>query len=173
LDLTLLLEGAIPYLQDCGWIPPQPSPEVMEWLGDVLEMVLKYLNKMEDVVPETELIFRFDPEKSLSEPALQEALAEESTVEVIQEFYRRIQQHKVLDLEIYKGVVSEVKEKTGRKGKDLFHPIRLALTARGSGPELDKLIPIFEKGNQLDLPTPILPVKKRVEKVLSHLQSSP
>ena len=140
-------------------------------------MVLKYLNKMEDVVQETDLIFRFDPEKSLSEPALQETLAEESTVEVIQEFHNCIQQHKVLDLETYKGVVSEVKEKTGQKGKSLFHPIRLALTARGSGPELDKLIPILEKGNQLDLPASILPVRERVREVLNllhdHLRNQP
>lgn len=168
-DLTLLTELAIPYLQDCRWIPPRPSPEVKEWLGRVLETVLKYLNKMEDVVQETDLSFRFDPEKSLSEPALQETLAKTGTVEVIQEFHNRIQQHKGLDLETYKGVVSEVKEKTGLKGKSLFHPIRLALTARSSGPELDKLIPIFEKGSQLDLPIQILPVRERGGKVLDHL----
>ena len=85
----------------------------------------------------------------------------------------RIQRHKVLDLETYKSVVSEVKEKTGRKGKSLFHPIRLALTARSSGPELDKLIPILEKGHQLDLPVPILPVKERVEKVYGHIRNQP
>jgi glutamyl-tRNA synthetase len=173
MDLTLLAEGATPYLQDCGWIPPEPSPEVKEWLGSVLEMLLKYLNKMEDVVQEADLIFRFDPEESLSEPALQETLANESTVEVIQEFHDRIQRHQVLDAETYKGVVSEVKEKTGQKGKSLFHPIRLALTARGSGPELDKLIPILEKGNQLDLPVPILPVRERVREVYDHLRNQP
>ena len=30
-------------------------------------------------------------------------------------------------------------EKTNRKGKDLFHPIRLALTAQEKGPELRKI----------------------------------
>ena len=173
MDFTLLAQGAAPYLQACGWIPPEPTPEVKEWLGSVLEMLLKYLNKMEDVVQESDLIFRFEPEKSLSEPGLQETLAEESTVEVIQEFHNRIQQHKVLDSETYKSVVSEVKEKTGQKGKSLFHPIRLALTARTSGPELDKLVPILEKGAQLDLPVPILPVRERVEKVYDHLRNQP
>ena len=32
---------------------------------------------------------------------------------------------------------------TGRKGRDLFHPLRLALTARESGPELKKLLPLI------------------------------
>ena len=36
-----------------------------------------------------------------------------------------------------------VKEKTGRKGRDLFHPIRLALTGLEQGPELKMLLPVL------------------------------
>ena len=36
-----------------------------------------------------------------------------------------------------------VKEKTGRKGRDLFHPIRLALTGCEQGPELKMLLPVL------------------------------
>jgi glutamyl-tRNA synthetase len=32
---------------------------------------------------------------------------------------------------------------TGKKGRDLFHPLRLALTARESGPEMKKLLPLI------------------------------
>ncbi|MEX0923305.1 MAG: glutamate--tRNA ligase [Rhodovibrionaceae bacterium] len=36
-----------------------------------------------------------------------------------------------------------LKEKTGRKGKALFHPLRLALTGREQGPELKTLLPLI------------------------------
>lgn len=36
-----------------------------------------------------------------------------------------------------------LKARTGRKGKDLYHPLRLALTARDSGPELAALLPLI------------------------------
>lgn len=36
-----------------------------------------------------------------------------------------------------------VKAKTGRKGKDLFHPLRLALTGTDHGPEMKTLLPII------------------------------
>ncbi len=39
--------------------------------------------------------------------------------------------------------VGHLKEKTGRKGKDLFLPLRLALTGRRRGPEMDKLLPLL------------------------------
>lgn len=39
--------------------------------------------------------------------------------------------------------VNEVKNKTGKKGKELFHPIRKALTAQENGPELKILLPLI------------------------------
>lgn len=36
-----------------------------------------------------------------------------------------------------------LKERTGRKGRDLFHPLRLALTGREQGPELKMLLPVL------------------------------
>lgn len=39
-----------------------------------------------------------------------------------------------------------VKQQTGRKGKALFHPLRLALTGRENGPELKTLLPLIGPG---------------------------
>ena len=38
-----------------------------------------------------------------------------------------------------------IKNKTGKKGKDLFKPIRLALTGKEKGPELKYLLPLLTK----------------------------
>ena len=38
-----------------------------------------------------------------------------------------------------------VKSATGKKGRALFHPLRLALTGRESGPELKLLLPLLER----------------------------
>ena len=39
--------------------------------------------------------------------------------------------------------VNDLKAKTGRKGRALFHPLRLALTGREDGPELARLLPLI------------------------------
>ena len=36
-----------------------------------------------------------------------------------------------------------VKDATGRKGKELFLPLRLALTGRDHGPEMKDLLPLI------------------------------
>jgi nondiscriminating glutamyl-tRNA synthetase len=63
----------------------------------------------------------------------------------------------------FKELINEVKAETGVKGKDLFHPVRILLTGAHSGPEFDKLIPLFEEGSQLALPVRVMSVRERVE----------
>ncbi|MBL1256666.1 glutamate--tRNA ligase [Methylocystis sp. Sn-Cys] len=45
--------------------------------------------------------------------------------------------------------VGDVKTATGRKGKALFHPLRLALTGEESGPELAALLPLIGRATAL------------------------
>ena len=42
-----------------------------------------------------------------------------------------------------------VAAETGAKGRGLFHPLRLALTGRGDGPELKKLLPLIGRAKAL------------------------
>jgi len=42
--------------------------------------------------------------------------------------------------EPWKGLTEAVKEATGKRGRELFHPLRLALTGRESGPEMAGLV---------------------------------
>lgn len=39
--------------------------------------------------------------------------------------------------------IEQVKKQTGKKGRDLFHPLRLALTGLSDGPELKRLLPFI------------------------------
>ena len=64
--------------------------------------------------------------------------------------------------ERFKAIMNEVKTKSGAKGKDLFHPVRIVVTGSHSGPEFDKLIPILEEGSKLPLPKHVMNVGERV-----------
>jgi glutamyl-tRNA synthetase len=43
----------------------------------------------------------------------------------------------------WKTWTDAVKAETGKKGRALFHPLRLAITGRGAGPELGALLPLI------------------------------
>jgi glutamyl-tRNA synthetase len=51
--------------------------------------------------------------------------------------------------ETWKAWTQTVQAETGRKGKMLFHPLRLALTGRENGPELKTLLPLIGRARAL------------------------
>ena len=54
-----------------------------------------------------------------------------------------------LDREAFRAAVARVRERTGLKGRALLHPVRAALTAADSGPELDLAVPAIDRGAAL------------------------
>ncbi len=156
---------AVPFLRECGLLPDDPSPEVIAWTGDVAGCVLNHLEKLDQLPQEAAIVFSFSPEEDLQRPEVQEALGEPGARQVIAAFARLVAGASPLDYEAYKQIVMTVKQETGQKGKNLFHPIRVAITGRSSGPELDKLIPVLERGCKLALPVRVLGVRERVQRV--------
>jgi glutamyl-tRNA synthetase len=51
--------------------------------------------------------------------------------------------------EPWRALTAEVKRATGKKGRDLFHPLRLALTGRESGPEMAGLAQAMGKARAI------------------------
>ena len=54
---------------------------------------------------------------------------------------------RLTDREMFRAAAPDrVKEKSGQKGKALFHPIRAGADRRAEGPELDLLVPAIDRG---------------------------
>jgi len=53
------------------------------------------------------------------------------------------------DEKTWSAWTAQVKDATGRKGRALFHPLRLALTGRETGPELARLLPLIGRPKAL------------------------
>ena len=165
-----LAELSVDLLAAANLIPENPSREVLSWLASVIQLYRKYLNRLADLIRAADHLFDFDPQKSLQTEEVIEILSAPESLQVIEAFSQQILQTQVpIDNEQYKAAVLATMELTGQKGKRLFRPVRVAITGRASGPELEALIPVLEKGSELDLPTPVIGVRARVEAVLNQL----
>ncbi len=121
------------------------------------------VNKLDELPERAALIFRYDAAAAVNSPDNAEVLAAPKTAEVLTTFAQQVEADpSPMTPERFKAIMNEVKAKTGAKGKDLFHPVRVALTGSHSGPEFDKLIPILEEGSQLDLPQRVMSVRQRL-----------
>jgi nondiscriminating glutamyl-tRNA synthetase len=56
-----------------------------------------------------------------------------------------LNQNDISDENFYSALIATVRKKTGLKAKELYMPIRAAITGRTSGPELEKIFSILGK----------------------------
>src|SRR5207248_11627409 len=108
-----------------------------------------------------------DAQAAAAKPDNAEVLSAPKTNEVLDAFAARVGQidSGALTPEQFKAIMKDIQKETGVKGKDLYHPVRVAMIGAHSGPEFDKIIPIIEEGSRLQLTVHVMSVRGRVEAV--------
>ena len=155
LPLTKLAEMAVPFLTEAGLVSEPLTPPVMEWLELVVEAVINKIDCLSQLPDAARLIFEYDVRKAGELLGTVESPENAGTREVLRRVTSKLLDACQLDYPRFREILKDVQKETGKKGKELFHPVRVALTAADSGPELEKLIPIFEKGAGLKLEPPV------------------
>jgi glutamyl-tRNA synthetase/nondiscriminating glutamyl-tRNA synthetase len=163
---------AWPYFADAGFVPSALSDETAAWFTKLLTLFIPAIDRLDQLPGKTRFVFRHDPAAAKADPENTELLAAESSrkvLAVLAALATRVDAASApVTAEQFKLWMNEIKVETGVKGKELFHPVRIALTGSHSGPEFDKLIPLIEEGSTLPLPQPIPGVRERVGSFLAQ-----
>jgi glutamyl-tRNA synthetase/nondiscriminating glutamyl-tRNA synthetase len=154
---------AWPYFAD--QLPAHDSaPEpIKDWFARLLALLVPSVDHLDQLPAKAAPIVAFDPEAAHANEENAAILAVDSARTVLTEMAGRIRAHSgPVTPEVFKAWMNEVKAAAGVKGKELFHPVRVALTGSHSGPEFDRLIPLIEDGAALGLGIPS--VRERIER---------
>jgi glutamyl-tRNA synthetase len=138
---------SVPYLQQRGWVS-ELSASDMAFLERVIPSAAGSVDRLEQVPARLGFLFDYSAARALAEPAVRaEAVASRDVIVALAEELERA--GRLTDKETFRAMATRVRERTGQKGKALFHPIRLALTGEPEGLELDMAVPAIEAGAAL------------------------
>jgi glutamyl-tRNA synthetase/nondiscriminating glutamyl-tRNA synthetase len=146
---------SVPYFVGAG-IRMTPSAEGLDFLASVVPIASMSVDRLEQIPQRLSFLFDYDAARALEVPAVQEEMRSEGARKVCETLASVLEAAPRLDRDRFRAAANEVKALTGQKGKTLFHPIRLALTGRAEGPELDLAVPAIDRGAELG-PGPGLP----------------
>lgn len=147
LDLDVLTDMCLPYLVAEGKIEAQPSGEKLEWLKKVVSLYQPQMSYAAEIVNVSELFFNEHP---VLDEAAKEVLAGETVPAVLAAFKAQLEAMDVVDVPSIKAGIKAVQKETGVKGKNLFMPIRVAVSGQVHGPELGDTIELLGKEKALD-----------------------
>jgi nondiscriminating glutamyl-tRNA synthetase len=163
-----LVDKATGYFAEAGFVPATLDPAVHSWLAQAIDLIKTHVDHLDQLPHETEIIYGFDVPLTL-DPVVRDLLRKPEGQAVAREFARLVEESETLTVPAYVEIVGQVKATTHQKGRNLFHPIRAALTGRDSGPEMEKLIPLYEAGSRLNLPRKVMSCRERLRAVLNAI----
>jgi nondiscriminating glutamyl-tRNA synthetase len=129
----------IPYLQKSGIRTDQINPQ---WLSQILELLKENLVVLSQV--EEYLGIFFDEKFSFEERA-KTILQDPRNRETLAAVLGYLEDSSDIGSDEETSLLSQLERKTGRKGKDLYAPLRAAVTGKTKGPELVKTLPLLGK----------------------------
>ncbi|MFW5996146.1 MAG: glutamate--tRNA ligase [Halanaerobiaceae bacterium] len=141
-DLERIVDLSIPYLREAGYLTDRPVDEnTFEWLKRVIEVARTGVDYLAQIPEETELFFT-ELEYENPDEAVKEFSDEEAEL-VFKELKKKIHNLSAFNLEQAGNIFGELKEELPVGARAVYHPTRLALTGRSSGPELSHVIYIL------------------------------
>lgn len=135
-DLDKLLDLSIPFFERDGFDTSDKS-----FLKKVLSTIRVYLNKLDEIGDQARLFFQNEIKIESADSV--SLLQNENTKIVFEQIIIKLQGLKDINPDDFKQVMKDVSNETGIKGKDLFKPLRIALTGSESGPELPMLVNVY------------------------------
>ncbi len=125
------------------------SDEAMEFVSLILPMAVGSVDRLEEIPDRLKFLFEFDTAAALATPEVAEVMDTPGAREVVIALADELREAGRLDRDAFRAAAGRVKQRTGQKGRALFHPIRVALTGEAGGPELDLAVPAIDRGAEL------------------------
>ncbi|MBR7927802.1 glutamate--tRNA ligase [Aerococcaceae bacterium zg-ZUI334] len=150
--LDKVVELALPHLIEAGRVSDNPSETELEWVKKLVRLYHEQVSFGAEIVSASELFFK---DTLVIDEQSKEVLAEESAAIVIKAMRQQLEQLNPEEFvaENIKPLTKNVQKETGIKGRNLFMPIRIAVSGQMHGPELPNVIEVLGK-----------------EKVLNHIE---
>lgn len=158
-----LADGIKPFLQNAGYLSEDVTAEISAWLADFAQAVKTDITTFRDSERLMESLVVYEPHNIPPESEEAKILQEEGVREFLGIVREELKAGKLDSNEKYREFIMRLMSKVERKGKALFQPIRVALTGRLSGLELDFFVPLVEKGSGLNLSKKIYSCTERLD----------
>jgi nondiscriminating glutamyl-tRNA synthetase len=167
-DPVRIAELSVPHFNKAG-TRMAPDRRGMEFLASAMSMAS--VDRIDQIPSRLAFLFDYAPEDVLMDPAVLHEMSSEEPRKIVRALADALAGGPRLDRERFRAMAHDLKARTFQKGRGLFHPIRVALTGRPEGPELDLAVPAIDRGADLPADAGLPPVLGCRERAAAFLRA--
>lgn len=147
IDVDRVLEVSMPHLVKAGRLGENLTGEEQQWVKGLVALLQEKMSYGAEIVELSDMFFKDEAEY---EEDAKEVLSGETVPEVLKAFSVELDKMDNFKADEIKAAMKAVQKSTGQKGKNLFMPIRAAVSGQTHGPDLPQTIELLGKGKVLN-----------------------
>jgi nondiscriminating glutamyl-tRNA synthetase len=154
-DVLAILRGR-------GWLTSEPTPEVEAWCGHAAAILGIHAADRAVLTDLLALIFHYEAREIISRVESHVVLSRYAAREVLRQVALLLLDSAPLNSARFKEIITKLKEEMELRGRELFHPIRLALAGRAGEGDLDRVILLLDEAAALPFAVPVKSARARI-----------
>jgi hypothetical protein len=156
-------------LRERGWLAAEPSPEQHAWCERGAAVLGGHATDRAALADLLGLVFQYDAREIISRVESHVVLSRYAARDVLRRVALLLLDGAPLTSERFKEIVTALKDDMELRGRELFHPIRLALAGRAGEGELDRVILLLDEAAGLPFGVHVKSTRARIIEFCSGL----
>src|SRR5947208_3713310 len=156
-------------LRGLGWLTAEPSLEQHAWCEHAASMLGGHATDRAVLADLLGLVFQYQAREIISRGESHVVLSRYAAREVLRQVALLLLDGAPLTSERFKEIVTALKDGMELRGRELFHPIRLALAGRAGEGELDRVILLLDEAAGLAFTVQVKSTRARIIEFCSGL----
>ncbi len=156
-------------LREHGWLSKDLTPEQISWCEHVAAILGGHVADGAALADLLGLVFHYDAREIVSKVESHVVLSRYAAREVLRQLALLLLDGASLNSERFSEIITQLKEEMELRGRELFHPIRLALAGRAGEGQLDRVILLLDQASKLPFAVAVKSARTRIVEFCSAL----
>jgi nondiscriminating glutamyl-tRNA synthetase len=161
-------DDVVAILREHGWLSGETSSEQMAWCGRAAALLGAQAADRTALSELLQLVFQYEAKEIVGRVESHIVLSRNAARDVIRQVAHMLLDGGPLTTERFNQIIDALKSGMELRGRELFHPIRLALAGRAGEGELDRVILLLDEATSLGF---VVHVKAARERILGFCSS--
>jgi hypothetical protein len=145
-----------------GWLVGDASPAQFAWCERAAALLGPQVTERRSLTDLLHPVFHYNAGELLAMVESHAVLARYAARDVLRHLALLLLDGAPLTSESFKEIVTALKDRVGIGSREIFHPIRLALTGRAGEGELDRVILLLDEAAAASFPVAVKSARERI-----------
>jgi len=152
----------ISFLRGHGWLSGDATAEQISWCEHAAAILGGHVTDDAALGELLALVFHYDAREIVSKVESHVVLSRYAARDVLRELALLLLDGEAVNSDRFSKIITRLKEGMDLRGRELFHPIRLALAGRAGEGELDRVILLLDEAAGLSFSVVVKSVRTRI-----------